>query len=268
MITARQGVHSGGIPGTGIDMEERLQKVIAAAGITSRRKAEDLIREGRVSVNGTVVQELGTKVTPQDIVEVDGRKLIQEEKVYYLLNKPKHVLCTLHDDRGRETVLDYVRVKERVFPVGRLDYDTTGVLLLTNDGDFADRMMHPGSHLPKQYEASINGILNEEQLQNLRNGIDLEDGRTLPAEAEIVSVNQAKQKSVLHITIFEGRNREVRRMIEYFGYQVIRLERLKYGHLDAGKLHRGEYRRLKPYEVEALLQSSRRRAISSASGSM
>ncbi|MBQ1326219.1 MAG: rRNA pseudouridine synthase [Solobacterium sp.] len=249
-------------------MEERLQKVIAAAGIASRRKAEELILAGRVKVNGETVRTLGTKVSSRDTVEVDGKLLQKEEKVFWLMNKPLHTVCTRKDDRGRQTVLDLMDVKERVYPVGRLDYDTTGVLLLTNDGDFANRMMHPRNHLPKTYEAAIEGLIQDEQAEQLSRGIELEDGMTLPAEVKIILRNPGKNKSVLQITIFEGRNREVRRMMEHFGFRITRLDRVRYGNLDAGKLRRGEYRRLKKHEIDALLQLSADGGIVPGSGSM
>ncbi|MBE6118062.1 MAG: rRNA pseudouridine synthase [Erysipelotrichaceae bacterium] len=249
-------------------MEERLQKVIAAAGIASRRKAEELILAGRVKVNGETVRTLGTKVSSRDTVEVDGKLLQKEEKVFWLMNKPLHTVCTRKDDRSRQTVLDLMDVKERVYPVGRLDYDTTGVLLLTNDGDFANRMMHPRNHLPKTYEAAIEGLIQDEQAEQLSRGIELEDGMTLPAEVKIILRNPDKNKSVLQITIFEGRNREVRRMMEHFGFRITRLERVRYGNLDAGKLRRGEYRRLKKHEIDALLQLSADGGIVPGSGSM
>ena len=249
-------------------MAERLQKVIAAAGIASRRKAEELIVSGRVKVNGETVKVLGTKVSGKDTVEVDGRLLEKEEKVFWLMNKPLHTLCTLKDDRGRQTVLDLMDVKERVYPVGRLDYDTTGVLILTNDGAFANRMMHPRNHLPKTYEAAADGLITDDQVQQLREGIALEDGMTLPAEIKVILRNPDKNKSVLQLTICEGRNREVRRMLEYFGLRVTRLERIRYGNLSAGKLRRGEYRRLKKYEIDALLQLSAEGGRIPGSGSM
>ncbi|MBQ6592472.1 MAG: rRNA pseudouridine synthase [Solobacterium sp.] len=249
-------------------MEERLQKVIAVAGIASRRKAEELILAGRVKVNGETVRTLGTKVSSRDTVEVDGKLLQKEEKVFWLMNKPLHTVCTRKDDRSRQTVLDLMDVKERVYPVGRLDYDTTGVLLLTNDGDFANRMMHPRNHLPKTYEAAIEGLIQDEQAEQLSRGIELEDGMTLPAEVKIILRNPDKNKSVLQITIFEGRNREVRRMMEHFGFRITRLERIRYGNLDAGKLRRGEYRRLKKHEIDALLQLSADGGIVPGSGSM
>ncbi len=253
---------------------ERLQKVIAAAGVASRRKAEEMIVEGRVKVNGVTVRELGTKVSGSDDIEVDGVPLQREQKVYFLMNKPKKTLCAVSDDRGRETVLDYMPgIAERIYPVGRLDYDTTGVLLLTNDGEFANRLMHPRSHFPKTYNVTISGLMSDEEAHQLRKGIMLEDGMTLPASVHVSSRNAKKEKTELVITIFEGRNREIRRMMEYFGYTVTRLERIRYGNLTYGTLRQGEYRRLRMFEVKELLkfveeaQSSEKPSRSGRSGS-
>ncbi len=235
-------------------MAERLQKIIAASGVASRRKAEELIQQGRVKVNGQVVRELGTKAEYSDRIEVDGRLINKEEKVYFLMNKPKNTICSMHDDRDRETIMNYVNEKQRIFPVGRLDYATTGLILLTNDGEFANMMMHPSHHIPKTYECAINGLISEEQIRELRKGVPLEDGMTLPAKVAVLSTNEAKKKTVMNITIFEGRNREIRRMMEYFGYDVIRLDRKRYGFLDYGSLHQGEYRKLRMYEVKKLME--------------
>lgn len=234
---------------------ERLQKVIAAAGIASRRKAEQMIQEGRVTVNGELVTQLGFKVSGKDEICVDGHVIHKEEKVYYLLNKPRKTICTVSDEHDRDTVLDYLPdVKERIFPVGRLDYDTTGVLLLTNDGEFANQLMHPRSHFPKTYRVTINGILTDSEAQQLRKGIPLEDGMTLPASVHIEKRNLKKEKTILLITIFEGRNREIRRMMEYFNYDVTRLNRIQYGTITVGTLRQGEYRRLRKFEVNELLE--------------
>lgn len=234
---------------------ERLQKVIAASGITSRRKAEEMILEGRVSVNGIIVTELGTKVSGNDEIAVDGTSITKENKVYFLMNKPKKTICSLKDEKGRDTVIDYFSdVKERIFPVGRLDYDTTGVLVLTNDGEFANKLMHPKSHLPKTYDVTMEGYITDSEIQKLCNGIMLEDGKTLPAEIELVSRSEKKTKSEIKITIVEGRNRQVRRMMEYFNHPVTRLERIQYGNLTCKNLHQGEYRRLRSYEVKELLK--------------
>lgn len=245
---------------------ERLQKVIANAGIASRRKAEQLIQEGKVSVNGIVVRELGTKVGPEDEVKVNGKPIQKEEKVYYLLNKPKQCISAVSDDKGRRTVLDcFPDVKERIFPVGRLDYDTTGLLILTNDGEFANKMMHPRYHLAKTYEVAMNGVLTDQMLGMLEKGIPLEDGKTSPAEVVLLQRLEGKKKTVIQITIYEGRNRQVRRMMEYFHCEVTRLARIGYGFLDLGHLRQGEYRKLRSFEIRKLLHLSE---TETSSGSM
>ncbi len=232
---------------------ERLQKVIARAGIASRRKAEELIAQGRVRVNGKVVTEMGTQVSVNDVVTVNGQEIGREEKVYYLLNKPKQTICSVSDDKGRPTVLDcFEGVKERIFPVGRLDYDTTGLLILTNDGEFANLMMHPRSHLPKTYEVAVDGVFTDDMARILSNGIVIEEKRTLPADVAVLSRSKNKNRSVLQITIFEGRNREIRKMMEYFHCPVRRLARIRYGNLEIGNLRQGEYRKLRSYEIKKL----------------
>lgn len=236
---------------------ERLQKVIASAGVASRRKAEQLIQEGKVSVNGKIVTEMGIKVSPEDEIKVNGKPLQKEEIVYYLLNKPKGYICAVSDDKDRKTVIDcFPDVKERIFPVGRLDYDTTGLLILTNDGEFANKMMHPRYHLPKTYEVAVDGVLTDQMLTMLQNGIELEDGKTLPAEVYLLKRLEGKKKTVIQITIFEGRNRQVRRMMEYFHCEVTRLARIQYGFLDLGHLRQGQYRKLRSFEVRKLMHMS------------
>ncbi len=235
-------------------MAERLQKIIAASGIASRRKAEDMIREGRVAVNGKVITELGYQADTSDTVTVDGKAITREEKVYYLMNKPKYTLCTVSDDKDRDTVMQYIDEKHRIFPVGRLDFETTGLLLLTNDGNFSHKMTHPSHHIPKTYECAINGIMTDQQARALAKGIELEDGKTLPAEVHIVKRNENKNKTVLYITIFEGRNREIRRMMEYFGFEVTRLDRKQFGFLTCGSLRQGQYRKLRMFEVKQLIK--------------
>lgn len=234
---------------------ERIQKLIAQAGITSRRKAEQLIVDGRVKVNGKKVTELGTKASVNDLIEVDGVPIRREEKVYFLMNKPKYCLSSVSDDRGRETVIDYLgNVNARVFPVGRLDFESTGLLLLTNDGDFANKMIHPSYHLPKTYECAISGELTEDEMRQLRKGIMLEDGKTLPAKVHVLKYNANKNKTIFEITIFEGRNREIRRMMEFFHHEVTRLDRKQFGFLDYGTLRQGESRRLRMFEVKQLIE--------------
>lgn len=233
---------------------ERLQKIIAASGLTSRRKAEELIVQGRVKVDGEIITQLGYQARKGARIEVDGKPIIKENKVYYVMNKPKNTLCTLKDEHGRDTVLDYISSEERVFPVGRLDFDTTGVLILTNDGEFANDIIHPSNHLDKMYEVSIKGILTGEQLKNLEKGVQLEDGITLPARVNVINKNNEKGSMLLELTIQEGRNRQVKRMIEYFGFEVKRLHRKRLGYLEVKDLKPGQVRLLKPFEVKQLRQ--------------
>lgn len=236
---------------------ERLQKIIAASGITSRRKAEELIVQGRVKVDGEVITQLGYQAKKGASIEVDGKPIIKENKVYYVMNKPKKSICTLNDEHGRDTVLDYINVPQRIFPVGRLDYDTTGVLVLTNDGEFANELIHPSSHIEKTYEVTVNGLLSSENLKMLETGIPLEDGMTSPAKVTFITKNVDKVLTVIELTIQEGRNRQVKRMIEYFGYEVKRLHRKRLGFLMVNDLKPGESRILKPFEVKQLRGLSR-----------
>ncbi|MCA0990831.1 pseudouridine synthase [Bacillus hwajinpoensis] len=244
---------------------ERLQKVIAQAGVTSRRKAETLIEEGRVKVNGKVVTELGTKVSERCKIEVNGIQVEREEPVYFLFYKPTGVISTIDDDKGRKAVTDYFHeIEERIFPVGRLDYDTSGALLLTNDGDFANKLMHPSYHVDKVYVAKVKGLMNKETIQKLERGVQLEDGKTAKARARILSVDKQKEKSIVELTIHEGKNRQVRRMFETLGYPVQKLKRERYGFLELTGMNPGDYRELKPYEVkqlrnQAVTQNSKKR---------
>ncbi|WP_209122523.1 pseudouridine synthase [Alkalihalobacillus sp. BA299] len=230
---------------------ERLQKVIAQAGVTSRRKAEQLIVEGKVKVNGQIVRELGVKVNAnKDEIEVNGVPIDREQPVYFLLYKPSGVISSVSDDKGRKVVTDFIEVDERIFPVGRLDYDTSGLILLTNDGEFANLLMHPKHTIDKVYVAKIKGIPTREQLKQLKEGIRLEDGITAPAKVKLLSANKKNQTSIVQLTIHEGRNRQVRRMFEALGYQVMKLKRERYGFLDLTGLTPGEFRPLKPIEVK------------------
>lgn len=233
---------------------ERLQKVIAQAGIASRRKAEQLILEGKVKVNGEVVTKLGTKVSRSDVVEVNGIKVEREEKVYYLFYKPRSVVSTVSDDRGRKTVLDFFHdhVEERIFPVGRLDFDTSGLILLTNDGEFANLMTHPKYKIEKTYIARLKGIPSFEDIKKLRRGIMLEDGMTAPAKVNIKKVDRKANKAICEITIHEGRNRQVRRMFDAIGTPVVKLKRERFAFLDLKGLNAGEFRELTAHEVKQL----------------
>ncbi|MFF3922736.1 pseudouridine synthase [Paenibacillus lactis] len=238
---------------------ERLQKIMAQAGVASRRKCEELILEGKVQVNGETVTELGTKADPaQDIITVSGKPIKHEKKVYLMLNKPKGVITSASDPEGRKIVSDYLKgVKERVYPIGRLDYDTEGLLLLTNDGEFANLLSHPKYHVPKTYLATVKGVPHGTELDKLRQGIMLEDGMTAPAEVEYRDVDPDNKQSVITITIHEGRNRQVRRMFEAINHPVIRLKRIAYGDLLLQNLKRGLYRHLTPSEVNELQQMAK-----------
>lgn len=232
---------------------ERLQKYIAATGYTSRRKAEELINQGRVSVNGKVVTEMGTKVKSGDIIEVDGTIITGENKVYYLFYKPKNCICSLSDELNRPTVIDFFsEVKERIYPVGRLDYDTTGVLLLSNDGEFTNMIIHPRYHLEKIYEVSINGLINGEQLHQLESGIYLEGTKTLPCKIRVTGKDIEHKTTMLQIKLYEGKNRQVKKMFESLGFRVKRLHRISVGGINLKGLKPGQYRLLKPQEVKDL----------------
>ncbi|XJZ26089.1 23S rRNA pseudouridine(2605) synthase RluB [Bacillota bacterium Lsc_1132] len=232
---------------------ERLQKVIARAGIASRRKAEELIKEGKVKVNGKVVTKLGVKVVPSDKVEVNEIQIEREEPVHFLFYKPRSVISSVSDDKGRKVVTDFFPdLKERIYPVGRLDYDTSGLLILTNDGEFANLLMHPSGEIEKVYVAKIKGIPLRENLRKLERGIQLEDGKTAPAKVKLLSVDKKKQTAIVEIIIHEGRNRQVRRMFEAIGHQVLKLKRERYGFLTLTGLNAGEARELTPHEVKQL----------------
>jgi 23S rRNA pseudouridine2605 synthase len=232
---------------------ERLQKVIAQAGIASRRKSEELIKEGKVKVNGKVVTQLGVKVTSSDRVEVNEIQIEREVPVYFLLYKPRGVISSVSDDKGRKVVTDFFsHFPERIYPVGRLDYDTSGLLLMTNDGEFANLLMHPRNEIEKVYVAKTKGIPSKENLRKLEKGIKLEDGKTSPAKVKMLSLDKKKQTAIIEITIHEGRNRQVRRMFEAIGHQVLKLKRERYATLTLTGLKAGEARELTPHEVKQI----------------
>lgn len=231
---------------------ERLQKVIAQSGVTSRRKAEELIKEGKVKVNGVVVTELGTKVSAKDEIAVNNRIIEKEAKEYYLLNKPRGVVTTTSDDKNRKTVLDYIDTEARIYPVGRLDYDTTGALLLTNDGEFANILMHPNNQVDKVYLAKLNGIIKGEQINQLKNGVMLDDVLVKATRVKLKKVDPAKNTSMVEITIHEGKNHQVKRMFEAVGFLVDKLTRERIGVFQIKDLKSGEYRKLTPKEVQVV----------------
>ncbi|MDF2924349.1 MAG: rRNA pseudouridine synthase [Paenibacillaceae bacterium] len=233
---------------------ERLQKVLAQAGIASRRKCEEYITSGRVTVNDVLTKELGVKVDPaKDIIKVDGKPVKAQQKIYLMLNKPKGVITSAVDPEGRKVVSDFLPgVKERVYPVGRLDYDTEGLLILTNDGEFANLLTHPKHHIPRTYHATVKGNLHGSVLDKLKAGVKLDDGMTAPAEADYYDINPDKNETVVAITIYEGRNRQVRRMFEAVNHPVVRLKRVMFGSLALMGLPRGKYRSLSSEEVKDL----------------
>ncbi|UUV99553.1 pseudouridine synthase [Vagococcus luciliae] len=232
---------------------ERLQKVMAHCGVASRRKSEELIQAGRVTVNGKKVTELGVKVNPSDKIEVDGVPIYQEQPVYYLFYKPKNVISAVSDDKDRPVVNDYfTRVPERIFPVGRLDYDTSGLLLMTNDGEFANLLTHPKHEIDKVYVAKVKGIATKEALKPLRNGIRIEGRKTAPARFKVLSTDHRKGTSVVELIIHEGRNHQVKNMLSVVGFPVMKLKREKVGTLDLIGLNPGDYRELTKKEVSQL----------------
>lgn len=231
----------------------RLQKYMAKCGIASRRKSEEIILEGRVKVNDIVVKELGMTINlKKDIVKVDNEIIkLEENKIYIMLNKPKGYVTTVKDKHSEKIVLDLINgVKERIYPVGRLDVDTTGLLLLTNDGDLAYKLTHPSYEIPKKYIALVKGIPNNKKLYKFRKGLKI-DGR-MTAEAYIKILKRNRDTSLLEISIHEGRNRQVRKMCKYIGHPVIQLERVAIGKLELGNLGIGEWRYLTSKEIEYL----------------
>lgn len=234
----------------------RLQKYLANSGIASRRKCEELILEGKISVNGDIVQELGMKITPGvDKVTYCGKLVLNTEKlIYILLNKPIGYVTTANDQFNRDTVLDLVKVKERVVPVGRLDMYTSGALILTNDGDFVYKVTHPKHEITKTYTVTLKGIIDNQAVEDLRNGVKIDDYITRPAKVKILKTDEEKNISRLEITIHEGKNRQVRKMCEAVGSKVIALHRSKIGDIGVKDIKLGKWRYLHDYEIEKLLK--------------
>lgn len=231
---------------------ERLQKVIANSGYCSRREAEKLIISGRVSVNNKVITELGTKISDNDEVSIDGVKLSKEQKEYYLLYKPRGVVSTSHDDKGRKTVVDLINTNARIYPVGRLDYDTTGVLLLTNDGELSNLLTHPKNNVDKIYIAKIKGILDVGSIKKLENGLIIDGYKTSKARVKVRRIDKKNNTSIVQITIHEGKNHQVKKMFEAVGHEVLKLKREVFAFFTTGDLNAGEYRRLTIKEVKQL----------------
>ena len=238
-----------------INMEERLQKYLAECGIASRRKCEEYILQGKVQVNGKTITELGVKANPEkDKITFEGKNVKQEErKVYILLNKPIGYVTTSDEQFGRDKVLDLVKVRERVVPVGRLDMYTSGALILSNDGDFVYKVTHPKHEITKTYTVTVKGIIKNEEVEQLRKGVKIDDYTTRPAKVKILKTDEEKDISRLEITIHEGKNRQVRRMCESVGRRVIALHRSKIGNIGVKDIELGKWRYLKDFEVKTLI---------------
>ena len=232
---------------------ERLQKIIASSGYCSRRKAEQLIMDGRVKVNGNTITELGFKANVDDLIVVNGYTLdTKEDYVYYLLNKPRGIITSTSDDKNRKTVIDLINTNKRIYPVGRLDYDTTGVLILTNDGKLANLLMHPSSNIEKVYVAKIEGIISKNDISKLENGLILDGRKTASCKAKITKTDKRNNVSIVKIMIHEGRNHQVKNMFKEIGYNVIKLKRESVAFLTCDGLKSGEYRQLSIKEVKTL----------------
>lgn len=232
---------------------ERIQKVISNLGYASRREAEKLILDGKVKVNGEIVRELGTKVTKKDVITVCGDVLDKNKNYeYYILNKPRGVISSVSDPCGRRTVVDLIETDARVYPIGRLDYDTTGVLLLTNDGELANKLMHPSSNIEKTYVVKVDGLVTGKDIKTLRNGVIINGNKTYPAKVKLKSYNKKTDKSIVVLTIHEGKNHQVKNMFKVLGYDVLKLKREKYADLGLVGLRVGEYRKLTNKEVSVL----------------
>ena len=232
---------------------ERLQKVISDNGYTSRRKAEELIKEGKVLVNG-MVATIGMKVNSNDEIIIEGNILSKDidSKVYYLLNKPRGVVTTASDEKGRKTVVDIIETEKRIYPVGRLDYDTTGALLLTNDGELTNKLTHPSNNIDKVYVAKIKGIITGIDINKLKNGVKIDNYKTSKCRVKLKSYDKKTQTSIVELTIHEGHNHQVKKMFEAVGYDVVKLTRTRFAFLDVKSLKSGEYRILLPHEVKKL----------------
>lgn len=228
---------------------ERLQKFIAESGFCSRRKAEEFIRKGLVSVDGDIITEMGVKVSGREEIIVNGTPLKREEKEYYLLNKPREVITSCSDDKNRKTVIDLIDTDKRIYPIGRLDYDTTGVLLLTNDGEFANILMHPNNKIDKVYIAKIRGIIKGDAINKLKNGVVIDNRKCEKCRVKLRKTDLKNNTSVVEVVIHEGRNHQVKKMFEAVGFEVLKLKRERVGIFTLGGLTSGNYRRLSPKEV-------------------
>jgi len=240
---------------------ERLQKVLANANISSRRKAEEMILEGRIKVNGVVITELGTKVNMKDLIEVDDKPIEMAKHLYFLLNKPTGFVSTTSDDKKRKTVIDLISKEDsegqRLYPVGRLDFDTAGLLLLTNDGELTNQLTHPQHQVEKEYLARVEGIVIRKKIISLRSGVRIDNGYlAVPKEVRIIELDKLNQSTLVSITLIEGKNKQVRKMFDAIGHPVKKLTRVRYDFLTLEGVERGSYRLLKTHEVKKLYANS------------
>lgn len=230
----------------------RLQKYMAECGVASRRKSEELILNGEVYVNGKQIKELGTKVNESDEIVVSGKTVGKESKEYYLLYKPSKVVSTVKDEKGRTTVIDLIDSKSKLFPIGRLDYDTTGVILITNDGELCNKLTHPKFEVERVYEVKLEGIIKINEVKTIENGIIIDGVKTKKCKIKLKKVDKKNNKSYLVVTLEEGKNHEVKNMFKYFNYEVVKLKRIRYSFLTLEGLKIGESRRLNIKEIRKL----------------
>ena len=230
----------------------RLQKAISDSGFCSRRKAEEYIVNGKVIVNGNIVTELGSKVSDKDEILVDGNQITKQDKEYYVLYKPRGVISSTSDDKGRKTVISFFDSNKRLYPIGRLDYDTTGVILITNDGDFANLMMHPKSNISKTYIAKLEGIIDGYSIKKIKNGVVIDNVKCIPDRVKLKSIDKKSNTCIVEITIHDGKNHEIKKMFESVNHEVIKLKRESYGFITLDGLKSGEYRKLTLKEVKQL----------------
>lgn len=237
---------------------ERLQKIIAESGYTSRRKAEELIKQGKVYVNGNKITTLGTKANYNDIITINGVTLTKTDYVYYILNKPRQIISSAKDEKDRKTVVDLIETNKRIYPIGRLDYDTTGLILLTNDGNLTNILTHPTNKVPKKYIAKLNKYMDIKDLKELEKGVEIDGRKCIPTRVKLKKNDSLKNYSIVEITIIEGRNHIIKKVFEKLGYLVDKLTRVEYAFLNIKNLKSGEYRQLTIKEVKKLYEYKNR----------
>ena len=240
---------------------ERLQKYLSECGVASRRKCEEIILNKKVKVNGKIIDELGHKVSDSDYITVNDIEVKKKEKEYYILYKPEKVICSVKDEKNRTTVIDYINTNEKIFPIGRLDYDTSGLLLLTNDGELANMLTHPSHKVEKKYLAKIDGIINLKDIYMIENGIVMDSIKTKKAKAKIQKIDKKNKKSFVELTITEGRNHQVKNMFGALGYKVLKLKRTNYDFLTLKNLSIGQSRKLTIKEIKKLYNNAKEKSF-------